>query len=191
MSPAPEPIHNIDQREMSALALQNARQALRNGDRRSARRFSEQAAAFAPDTEDPWLLLAALASPQASIAYLEHALQANPASQRARKGLIWAEERLRLSDIKPAVRSPLPSPSKPTEFNKIQSVEAGITYSDRLVTSTEISPILKRQAIPIRTSSSANRPSLFNNLFLRNRNNFSFFGIFSRFLDTILPTDTV
>ncbi len=158
MSPPPEPIHDLDHLEKSALALQNARQALRNGDRRAARHYSEQAAAFAPDTEDPWLLLAALASPRASIAYLEQALRANPASKRAKKGLIWAEERLQLSDTKPPERTPPPTPGKPAEINIDHFGEEGVT-SNRLVTSAETAPILKRQAISIRTSSSDSRRS--------------------------------
>ena len=68
-------------------ALQNAREALRDGDRNSARRWAEQAAKLAPQLEDPWLILAAVASPKASVAFIEHALQINPDSPRARIAL--------------------------------------------------------------------------------------------------------
>jgi len=75
-------------------ALQNAREALRSGDRSAARRWAEQAAKLAPQLEDPWLILAAVASPKASIAFIERALQISPDSPRARKGMQWALKRL-------------------------------------------------------------------------------------------------
>ena len=43
--------------------------------------------------EDPWLILAAVAKPRASIAYLEKALEINPDSPRALAGLQWARQR--------------------------------------------------------------------------------------------------
>lgn len=76
-------------------ALQNALQAVRRGDRPSARRWAEQAAALDPMREEAWLILGAVASPRASVAYLERALQINPSSLRARQGLQWAQDRLR------------------------------------------------------------------------------------------------
>ena len=75
-------------------ALQNARDALRNGDRSTARRWAEQAAKLAPQLEDPWLILAAVASPRASVSFIQRALQINPDSPRARKGMQWALKRL-------------------------------------------------------------------------------------------------
>ncbi len=78
-------------------ALAGARQALQRGDRREARRWAEHAAALAPENEEPWLLLAAIASPRASLAYLQRALEINPHSQRARRGMHWAIQRTRAS----------------------------------------------------------------------------------------------
>lgn len=75
-------------------SLQNAREALRSGDRNAARRWAEQAARLAPQMEDPWLILAAVASPKASVAFIERALKINPDSPRARKGMQWALKRL-------------------------------------------------------------------------------------------------
>ena len=75
--------------------LLNAQRALQAGDRKTARRMAEQAAALAPGLEDPWLILAGLASPRASVAYLQQALKINPHSERARKGMHWAADRLR------------------------------------------------------------------------------------------------
>jgi len=82
-------------------ALQNAREALRSGDRNAARRWAEQAARLAPQLEDPWLILAAVASPKASMAFIERALKINPDSPRARKGMQWALKRLQSAPSAP------------------------------------------------------------------------------------------
>ncbi len=83
------------------IALRKARQALRSGNRREARHFAEFAAYLAPDLEEPWLLMAAVASPHASLEYLKRALQINPQSDVARQGLEWALHRQR-QESKPA-----------------------------------------------------------------------------------------
>ena len=75
-------------------ALNNARLSIRQGDRRSARRWAEKAVALNPDLEDAWLILASVASPRASVVYLQRVLRLNPNSERARKGLEWALSRL-------------------------------------------------------------------------------------------------
>jgi hypothetical protein len=75
-------------------AIEQARDALRRGDRGQARRFAEHAAALTPQSEDPWLILAAVASPQTSINYLKKALELNPNSPRAHKAMGWAMTRL-------------------------------------------------------------------------------------------------
>jgi len=76
-------------------ALRNAQEALKRKDHRAARRWAEQAASLAPDQEEPWLFLAACASPRASLAYLERALEINPQSDYARRGMHWAIDRWR------------------------------------------------------------------------------------------------
>jgi hypothetical protein len=81
--------------ESAQQALLNARQAIQKGDRQAARRWAENAASLSPDLEEPWLILAAVGSPRASVVYLERALRINPNSERARKGMHWAAERLR------------------------------------------------------------------------------------------------
>ncbi len=78
-------------------AIEQARDALRRGDRGGARRFAEHAAALMPQSEDPWLILAAVASPQTSINYLKKALELNPNSPRAHKAMGWAMTRLQES----------------------------------------------------------------------------------------------
>jgi len=80
-------------------ALNQAQNALNRGDRHASRRWAEQAAALAPDREEPWLFLAALASPRASVAYLQKALELNPNSRHARKGMHWAIKRFRKTQI--------------------------------------------------------------------------------------------
>lgn len=76
-------------------ALSQAQEALKQGDRQSARRWAEKAATLAPDHEEVWLWLALVSSPQASIQHLKRALVINPQSRRARRGMHWAIERLR------------------------------------------------------------------------------------------------
>lgn len=76
-------------------AIREAYHALRQGDRRTARQWAEQAAALAPGLEEPWLLLGALSSPRASLAHMRRALAINPSSPRARQGIHWAVQRLR------------------------------------------------------------------------------------------------
>lgn len=81
--------------ESAQQALLNARRALHQGDRQAARRLAEMAVALYPDLEEPWHILAAVASPRASVEYLSRALRINPHSERARKGMHWAAGRLR------------------------------------------------------------------------------------------------
>lgn len=79
-------------------ALTNARSALKAGDKAAARDWALAASKLSPDNEDPWLILAAVASPRASLEYLNRALAINPESQRARQGMHWAIQRYRASE---------------------------------------------------------------------------------------------
>src|SRR5688572_20077795 len=83
-----------DQFVESRKAVAKAREAMRFGDHAEARTWAEQAAKLAPTTEDPWLILAAIATPSDSLVYLQKALAINPDSPRALKGLHWVKERL-------------------------------------------------------------------------------------------------
>ncbi|MEX2144173.1 MAG: L,D-transpeptidase family protein [Anaerolineales bacterium] len=69
-----------------------AKQALAAGERSQARRLAHQAAKQAPQREEPWLLLAAMASQRASQAYVQKALEINPRSRKALAALSQAEE---------------------------------------------------------------------------------------------------
>jgi len=84
-------------------ALHQAQTALQQGQKQAARAFAVQAAQLAPDLEEVWLMLAGLAAPRASLAYLSRALEINPQSERARKGMEWALKRARSA---PAARRP-------------------------------------------------------------------------------------
>jgi lipoprotein-anchoring transpeptidase ErfK/SrfK len=87
-------------------ALLYARQALQSGDRQAARHWAEKAAVLAPDLEEPWLILASLASPRASVAYLEQALKINPKSERANQEMRWALKRMRKATPEKRDRTP-------------------------------------------------------------------------------------
>src|SRR5574340_569599 len=78
-------------------ALEKARLALGNGDRRQARQWAERASQLAPNLEDPWLILAAVAGPQQGLEYIRKALQVNPESARAQRGMQWVMQHLRES----------------------------------------------------------------------------------------------
>jgi lipoprotein-anchoring transpeptidase ErfK/SrfK len=78
----------------SRKALTNAREALKTGNMTEARQWAERAAELAPQSEDPWLILAAVVSPRESVQYIRKALEANPDSPRAKKGMEWAMQKL-------------------------------------------------------------------------------------------------
>lgn len=75
-------------------AVMYAREALKNGSMTEARQWAERAANLAPKSEDPWLILAAVAAPRESVDYIRKALEVNPNSQRAKQGMEWAMQRL-------------------------------------------------------------------------------------------------
>ncbi len=100
--------------------LLNAQQALGRGERHTARRWAERAVQLDPNSEDAWLTLAAIASPRASINYLQQALKINPDSQRAQRGMQWALERL------PNQLPESPPASPPPEGLASSSLEAPV-----------------------------------------------------------------
>jgi lipoprotein-anchoring transpeptidase ErfK/SrfK len=110
-------------------ALQTARDYLRSGNRSEARRWAEQAARIAPQLEDPWLILAAVASPKTSVKYIQRALQINPDSPRAQKGMQWALKRLQqipsTQKASPTPRTKVTGSSRPTVAEKPHTVVTG------------------------------------------------------------------
>lgn len=72
-----------------------AREALRRGDKQTARDLGEKAALLVPNLEDAWLILvAADSNPEDALAYAQKALELNPQSTRAPKALEWAKKQL-------------------------------------------------------------------------------------------------
>jgi hypothetical protein len=104
--------------ESAREAISNARQAMQRGDRQAARIWAIKAVSLDPDYEDPWLYLAAVSSPSESMQFLERALEINPGSPRARKGMIWAEERLRREKTEQSVRQNTQTILKPVEIGE-------------------------------------------------------------------------
>jgi lipoprotein-anchoring transpeptidase ErfK/SrfK len=76
-------------------AINNANQALNQGARGEARRWAQIAARLSPHREEPWLMLASVSSPQASVEYLKRAQAINPHSDKIKSAMAWAQTRLR------------------------------------------------------------------------------------------------
>lgn len=80
--------------------IAKAREALRRGDKPSAWNLGEQAALLAPDMEDVWLILAAAdPNPHEALAYVQKALEINPSSARAHKGVEWAKRQIEQTPV--------------------------------------------------------------------------------------------
>ena len=84
-----------DNLSQAQVAIQQARASLKKGDKRNAYAWAKKAAQLSPELEDAWLILASVSNPKASIKFLSRALEINPTSQRAKKGMAWAERRMR------------------------------------------------------------------------------------------------
>jgi lipoprotein-anchoring transpeptidase ErfK/SrfK len=109
-------------------ALAQAQIALKKGDRPLARSWARRAAEIAPEHEEPWLFLAAVASPRASLFFLKRALEINPASQRARQGIHWATQRQRKTPIAPPRKSIyIPSSIPSQNFIRKRSVPVWVS----------------------------------------------------------------
>ena len=146
--------------------LEQAQQALKSGDKNLAHQLASQAAQLAPDLEEVWLLMAALASPQGSVTHLEKALQINPGSERAQKGLAWARNRLQNEQTsktliaQPVVlQEPVPAQVevKPAPLQPEAIVE-------RPAEQTEVTPDLnsEAEAVPTQTSQKTSTRSRFS-----------------------------
>jgi hypothetical protein len=114
--------------------IEQARKALRSGDYPAARYWAQQAIGIQPDKEDPWLIMAVVASPRASIEYLQKALQINPQSKRAKHGLVWAQKRLEAQQTAPSLSA--------TDDSKTSSIlaETQPVKSVTVLKSRQISP---------------------------------------------------
>jgi hypothetical protein len=103
------------------ILLQDALAALKVGDKNTAHNLAERAAFLAPESEAPWLILAAVASPEESLTYVKKALQINPESKSAQQALEWTlkrqSDRSPASETKPSREQAHPpiSPAVPVE----------------------------------------------------------------------------
>ena len=73
--------------------LEQAKAALRRGDRTLARRLAQQFVSAHPADVEGWLLLGGLSSPKASLAYLNKAAEIAPDDPRVKQALAWATMR--------------------------------------------------------------------------------------------------
>ena len=94
-------------------ALKHAYEALRAGNKQSARRWAQVVIGQAPDMEEPWLVLAGVSNPRASIVYCERALAIHPNSVRALKALEWARARQPWEQPEPLPRKTGIAPVRP------------------------------------------------------------------------------
>ncbi len=85
---------NPDNYNFDAL-INQALEALTAGDKYQARSLAEKAIKINPRHEIPWLVLAAISPPEASLRFANEALKHNPKSIRARKAIRWALRRQR------------------------------------------------------------------------------------------------
>ena len=124
--------------------LQAAKQAMRTGQRAEALRQARLACRLAPEREEPWLILSALSAPKASVEYLRKALEINPQSQAAKKGMQWAVERLRASqETKPVILPAQPTMERmPVRGSAAATVPTEATHPVRLYPTK---PILRPQ----------------------------------------------
>ena len=85
-----------------------ARDALRRGDKETARKLGEQAALLAPDMEAAWLILTASEpNPEDALAYAQQALEINPSSELALKAVEWAIAQLKRAQTTPGQSEPV------------------------------------------------------------------------------------
>jgi len=76
------------------ILLEQAKAALRRGDRMLSRRIALKLVQEHPEDIEGWLLLGGLSSPKASLAYLRKAEEIDPYDPRVRKALAWAKGRV-------------------------------------------------------------------------------------------------
>ena len=74
--------------------LENAKNALRRGEKTLARKIAREIVAKDPDEVEGWLILGGLSSPKSSIAYLEKAYFLAPDDPRVNRALKWAKGRV-------------------------------------------------------------------------------------------------
>ena len=104
--------------------IQNTRDALRRGDLDRGASLGRTSRPLRPlNLEDSWLLMAAVSSPRASLAYAQRALAINPQSQRAHKAVDWARSRPGAEIPVDGRASPKRSPGRSVEGTQTGSAE--------------------------------------------------------------------
>jgi lipoprotein-anchoring transpeptidase ErfK/SrfK len=137
--------------------LSQAQQALKAGDRKIAQEYCDLAKQLAPDLEEVWLLQASLATPQESIAFLEKAFAINPGSERAKRGMVWAQNRLQQENAfqheEPATVlaaepiEQIPAETTPEPIEEIPAAAATPVFEENSVPT-----VIKTTAAPKRTA---------------------------------------
>lgn len=95
-------------------ALAQARKAVQEKRIAEAQWWAQEATRLDPNLEEAWLILAAFSTPEESIQHLKRALILNPSSERARRGMHWAVQRLRGEQISAStVEKTAPIPVSP------------------------------------------------------------------------------
>lgn len=84
-----------ENRVEAAQSLEQAWSYLSQGQRQKARELAAHSAHLNPLDEGPWLILAAVGTPEASLEYLQKVLEINPSNQRALNGIEWARQRIK------------------------------------------------------------------------------------------------
>jgi lipoprotein-anchoring transpeptidase ErfK/SrfK len=129
------------------LAIQNAQFALQKKQNLEARCLAMEAAELDPNFEDPWLILATLSSPQASVAYLQRALEINPHSERAAKGMQWALERLsKVRDREESLGHKMTSSGQPNQIPTIPKTKPQSSATAAVKSPTPPPPLPDRPA---------------------------------------------
>jgi lipoprotein-anchoring transpeptidase ErfK/SrfK len=144
-----------------------ARDALRRGDKETARDLAEKAVLLVPDLEDAWLVLvAADSNPEDALAYANKALELNPQSTRAHKAVAWATAQLQKM---PAAPIAAPQPVAEMKSQRFEEAVPAMTLTGPGVMSEApilrpVRPEAKKNAAPAEKKS--NRTLLYAGIFL-------------------------
>ncbi|PWH16276.1 MAG: hypothetical protein DDG60_04485 [Anaerolineae bacterium] len=101
-------------------------------------------------------MLAAVSSPQASLTYLQRALQINPHSERAQKGLVWAQKRLAQSPSPPAL--PAQNTAHAPPERTVAAAQAA-SVGERTQPTRPVPSPIEAQPAPNPATRSAGKPS--------------------------------
>jgi len=115
----------------SAIAVENARSAFLNDDRNRTRYWARVALSIDPKCEDAWLLLAAVASPRASLGYFKSVLAINPENMQAKSGIKWAARRISTTSSARHKEGKSTPPVEANSKNKLTNIVPARNFSTR------------------------------------------------------------